>query len=87
MPSSIACLMVAGILTSRRITSTSFNWTNSASALGFRIVATTFQPFPAKHFAAARPMPDDVPVIKIVFFISSHYSLKLFLPSDFRLGS
>jgi hypothetical protein len=47
----------------------SFMRASSVSVVGFRIVAITFQPLLAKSLVAALPMPDDVPVIKTVFFI------------------
>lgn len=34
---------------------------------GLRIVATTFQPREWKRRAEARPIPDEAPVMKIVF--------------------
>jgi hypothetical protein len=34
------------------------------------MVATTFQPLARKTWTAALPMPDDVPVIKMVFFMT-----------------
>jgi hypothetical protein len=40
---------------------------------GERIVATTFHPLAAKNFAVGFPMPDEVPVIKIVLFIDVFY--------------
>jgi hypothetical protein len=33
----------------------------------FRMVATTFQPFEENSLAVARPRPEELPVMKIVF--------------------
>jgi hypothetical protein len=40
------------------------------------MVATMFQPFFANSRAAAFPKPDDVPVIKTVFFIPVSFSCR-----------
>src|SRR6185503_3494134 len=39
---------------------------SSVSLSGFRIVAITVQPFDEKSLAAARPSPDELPVMKTV---------------------
>src|SRR6516225_8068643 len=61
---------------------------SSVSFFGVRIVAITFQPLPANNLAAARPRPDELPVMKIVFCeavigLFLHLLVKLFRLSPF----
>jgi len=41
---------------------------SSVSFSGSRMVAMTFHPFEANSLAAARPRPEELPVMKIVFW-------------------
>src|SRR5579872_532440 len=63
----IAWSMLAGSVTSRRVTSTLARPARSRAAETSRMVATTFQPFSANSLAVAWPNPVDEPVISTVF--------------------
>src|SRR5215471_15230343 len=52
---------------------------SSVSFSGVRIVPITFQPLLANNLAVARPRPDELPVMKIVF---SEVLIGLFLHSS-----
>src|SRR6516225_8615785 len=64
---------------------------SSVSFSGARIVAITFQPLLANNLAAARPRPDELPVMKMVFCkvligLILHLLVKSFLLSRFPSG-
>ena len=50
---------------------------SSFSLFGFRIVALTFHPLDADNLAAARPRPEELPVIKIALCLSLFMSALL----------